>query len=432
MRWHRSGTVEFREALARAEARGVEGSERVSRVVEEILLRVRREGDAALREYTRKFDRFDPGRKGFAVRPGEIDAAWRRVPGALKRSLELAAERIEAFHRRQVAGGFGVSLPGATLGQRVLPVARAGVYVPGGKAAYPSTLLMNALPARVAGVPDVVAACSAPGGKVPDAVLAAARVAGVSTVFRIGGAQAIAALAYGTRSVPRVDVIAGPGNAYVTEAKRRVFGAVGIDMLAGPSELVVFADRTADPVFVAADLLSQAEHDEDAFVALVTNSRGLAAAVERELSAQSRSLSRGGILRGSLSGAAGFLTRSRGESLDTVNRLAPEHLSIATRDPWKDLAGIRNAGTVFLGPHSPVAVGDYIAGINHTLPTGGAARFSSPLGVSDFLKKTNVVSYEFSALRSDAPHVVRLARKEGLTAHAESVLVRTRGKGIRR
>lgn len=432
MRWHRSGTAEFEDSLARAESRGVSVPEKVSAVVEEILRRVRREGDPALAEYTRRFDRFDPEREGFAVPPREVDAAWRRVPAPLKRSLELAAGRIESFHRRQVQGGFGISLPGATLGQRVAPVARAGVYVPGGKAAYPSTLLMNALPARVAGVPDVVAACSAPGGKVPDVVLAAARVAGVSAVYRIGGAQAIAALAYGTRSVPRVDVIAGPGNAYVTEAKRRVFGAVGIDMLAGPSELVVFADKTADPAFVAADLLSQAEHDEDAFVALVTNSRGTADAVERELSRRVRNLSRGKILRGSLAGAEGFLTRSRRESLETVNRLAPEHLSIATRDPWKDLAEIRNAGTVFLGPHSPVAVGDYIAGINHTLPTGGAARFSSPLGVSDFLKKTNVVKYEFSALRSDAPHVVRLARKEGLTAHAESVLVRIRGKGNRR
>jgi histidinol dehydrogenase len=319
-----------------------------------------------------------------------------------------------------------------TIGQRVLPVARAGVYVPGGKAAYPSTLLMNALPARVAGVPEVVAACSAPGGKVPDVVLAAARIAGVSAVYRIGGAQAIAALAYGTESVPRVDVISGPGNAYVTEAKRQVFGSVGIDMLAGPSELVVLADRTANPAYVAADLLSQAEHDEDAFVALVTNSRELPPAVERELARQARSLPRRDILRESLSRAEGFLTRSVRESVEVVNRLAPEHLSIVTRDPWKDFSGIRNAGTAFLGPFSPVAVGDYLAGINHTLPTGGASRFSSPLGIADFLKKINVVSYEFSALRSDAPHVVRLARKEGLDAHAEAVLMRTRGKGKRR
>src|SRR3990170_2711638 len=431
MRWHRSGTAGFREALARAEARGAAGAEKVSPVVEEILRRVREEGDAALAEYTRRFDRFDPEKKGFAVPRREIDAAWRRVPAALKRSLELAAERIEVFHRRQVEGGFGISLPGATIGQRVLPVARAGVYVPGGKAAYPSTLLMNALPARVAGVPEVIAACSAPGGMVPDIVLAAARIAGLSAVYRIGGAQAIAALAYGTESVPRGDMIAGPGNAYVTEAKRRVFGSVGIDMLAGPSELVVLADRTANPAYVAADLLSQAEHDEDAFVALVTDSRELHPAVERDLARQVRVLPRRGILRESLSRAEGFLTRSLREAVEVVNRLAPEHLSIATRDPWRDLSGIRNAGTAVLGAYSPVAVGDYIAGINHTLPTGGAARFSSPLGVADFFKKINVVSYEFSALRSDAPHVVRLARKEGLVAHAQAVLLRTRGKGKR-
>jgi histidinol dehydrogenase len=431
MRWHRSGTAGFREALAGAEARGTAGAEKVSPVVKEILRRVREGGDAALAEYTRRFDRFDPETKGFAVPRREIDAAWRRVPAALKRSLALAAERIEAFHRRQVEGGFGISLPGATIGQRVLPVARAGVYVPGGKAAYPSTLLMNALPARVAGVPEVIAACSAPGGKVPDIVLAAARIAGLSAVYRIGGAQAIAAMAYGTESVPRVDVIAGPGNAYVTEAKRRVFGSVGIDMLAGPSELLVLADKTANPAYVAADLLSQAEHDEDAFVALVTDSRELSPAVERELARQVRVLPRRAILRESLSRAEGFLVRSRREAVEVVNRLAPEHLSIATRDPWGDLSMIRNAGTAFLGPYSPVAVGDYIAGINHTLPTGGAARFSSPLGVADFLKKINVVSYEFSALRSDGPHVVRLARKEGLVAHAQAVVLRTRGKGRR-
>jgi histidinol dehydrogenase len=310
-------------------------------------------------------------------------------------------------------------------------VERAGIYIPGGKAAYPSTLLMNALPARVAGVPEVVAACSAPGGKVPDVVLAAARIAGVSAVYRMGGAQAIAALAYGTESVPRVEVITGPGNAYVTEAKRRVFGTVGIDMLAGPSELVVLADRTANPSYVAADLLSQAEHDEDAFVALVTNSREIPPAVERELARQVLDLPRRGILRESLSRAEGFLTRSLREAVEVVNRLAPEHLSVVTRDPWKDFSGVRNAGTAFLGPYSPVAVGDYLAGINHTLPTGGAARFSSPLGVADFLKKTNVVSYEVSALRSDAPHIVRLARQEGLVAHARSVLLRTRGRGKR-
>ncbi len=431
MRWFRSGTAAYREALARAETRGVTDSAKVSAVVSEVIARVREEGDAALAEYTRRFDRFDPGKRGFAVSPGEIAAAWRRVPATLRASLAKAADRIDAFHRNQLDDGFTASFPGAALAQRVLPVSRAGVYVPGGKAAYPSTLLMNVLPAKVAGVPEVVAACSAPGGRVPDVVLAAARIAGVSAVYRVGGAQAIAALAFGTRSIPRVDVIAGPGNAYVTEAKRQVFGVVGIDMLAGPSELVVLADGSAVPEFVAADLLSQAEHDEDAYVALVTDSEALSREVEREISRQARILPRKGILSASLSRADGFLVRNRKEGIAAVNRLAPEHLSIATADPWGALEGIRNAGTAFLGPHSPVAVGDYIAGINHTLPTGGAARFSSPLGVADFLKKTNVVSYEFSALRSDAPHVVRLARKEGLAAHAQAVLLRIRGRGRR-
>jgi histidinol dehydrogenase len=429
MRWFRSGTAAYRGAIAAAESRGAADSAKVSAVVAEVVARVREEGDAALSEYTRRFDRFDPGKGGFAVPKAEIDRAWRRVPAALRASLAKAAKRIEEFHRNQRDDGFTASLPDAALAQRVLPVSRAGVYVPGGKAAYPSTLLMNVLPARVAGVPEIAAACSAPGGKVPDVVLAAARIAGVSAVYRVGGAQAIAALAYGTESIPRVEVIAGPGNAFVTEAKRQVYGAVGIDMLAGPSELVVLADAKAVPAYVAADLLSQAEHDEDAYVALVTDSGALARKVEREISRQARLLPRKAILASSLSRADGFLVRSLREGIAAVNRLAPEHLSIATADPWDALEGIRNAGTAFLGPWSPVAVGDYIAGINHTLPTGGAARFSSPLGVSNFLKKTNVVSYGFSALRSDAPDVVRLARKEGLFAHAQAVLLRTREKG---
>ena len=284
---------------------------------------------------------------------------------------------------------------------------------------------MNAIPARVAGVREVYAACSAPGGEVPDVVLAAARIAGVTGVFRIGGAQAIAAFAYGTGSIPRVDVIAGPGNAYVTEAKRQVYGTVGIDMLAGPSELVVLADDTANARFVAADLLSQAEHDEDAFVALVTDSPRLAGKVDAEIAKQGKKLPRKAILAGSLSRAVGFLVKGEREGIDVVNRLAPEHLGLMLQDPWKALERIRNAGTVFVGHNSPVAVGDYVAGINHTLPTGGAARFSSPLGVATFLKRTNVVSYQFRALAGDAPHVVRLAEKEGLFAHAQAVRVRT-------
>jgi histidinol dehydrogenase len=263
---------------------------------------------------------------------------------------------------------------------------------------------------------------------VPDIVLAAARIAGVSEVFRIGGAQAVGAMAFGTESVPQVDVIAGPGNAYVTEAKRQVFGVVGIDMLAGPSELAVLADDSARAAYVAADLLSQAEHDEDAFVALVTDSPYLSREVEAEILRQVKKLPRRGILSVSLSRGRGFLVSDLKEGIEVVNAIAPEHLSVMVENPWDALEGIRNAGTAFLGPYSPVAVGDYIAGINHTLPTGGAARFSSPLGVANFLKKMNVVSYQIRALSTDAPHVVRLAVKEGLAAHAQAVLARIKGE----
>jgi histidinol dehydrogenase len=428
VRWVKSGTGAFRKELADGERRGETGSAKVGTVVAEVLARLREEGDAALAEYTRRFDRFDLRKRGVAVSRREIDAAWRRTPKTVRDSLKLAASRIESFHRHQTETGFTQENSGALCGQRVLPVIRAGVYVPGGKAAYPSTLLMNAIPAKVAGVREVYAACSAPGGRVPDVVLAAARIAGVTEVFRIGGAQAIAAFAYGTGSIPRVDVIAGPGNAYVTEAKRQVYGTVGIDMLAGPSELVVWGDDTASARFVAADLLSQAEHDEDAFVALVTDSLRLGGQVDAELARQRRKLPRKKILAVSLSRAVGFLVKGRNEGAGVVNRLAPEHLSLMVEDPWEALGRIRNAGTAFMGHYSPVAVGDYLAGINHTLPTGGAARFSSPLGVATFLKRMNVVSYQFRALAGDAPHVVRLAGKEGLFAHAQAARVRT-GKG---
>ncbi len=288
MRWLKSGTAAFRKGIAEGEQRGETDSAMVHAVVAEVLARVRNEGDDALVEFTRRFDRFDLRKRGLAVPRREIEAAWKRTPKTIRNSLGLAASRIESFHRHQAESDFTVEIPGALLGQRVQPVARAGVYVPGGKAAYPSTLLMNAIPAKVAGVGEVVAACSAPGGKLPDVVLAAARIAGIAGIFRIGGAQAIAAFAYGTESVPRVDVIVGPGNAYVTEAKRQVYGWVGLDMLAGPSELVVLADESANACFVAADLLSQAEHDEDAFVALVTDSARLARKVDAEMTRQAR------------------------------------------------------------------------------------------------------------------------------------------------
>ena len=424
MRWVKSGTAAFRKGLDETRMRGFAESAKVSAAVAETIARVRTEGDAAVAEYTLRFDGFDPRKKGFAVSRREMDAAWKRTPRLLKESLSFAATRIEAFHAHQAQTGYTAEIPGALLGQRVIPVSRAGAYVPGGKAAYPSTLLMNAIPARVAGVREVIAACPAPGGKIPDVVLAAARIAEVSAIYRVGGAQAIAALAFGTESVPKADVIVGPGNAYVTEAKRQVYGIVGIDMLAGPSELVVLADGSANAEYVAADLLSQAEHDEDAFVALVTDSAALSRKVEAELLRQAKTLPRREILSASLSRAKGFLVRGKKEGIETVNAIAPEHLSIMVENPWSALEEVRNAGTAFLGPYSPVAVGDYVAGINHTLPTGGAAAFSSPLGVSNFLKRMNVVSYQIRALTADAPHVARLAGKEGLVAHARAVLKR--------
>lgn len=426
------GTKAFDAALSAAEARGGLDSARVGPVVADVIARVRAEGDAALFDFTRRFDRFDPSIDGIEVPASALEAAWRKIPASLRESLLLMAQRIEDFHHRQVDSGFVASgITGATIAQRALPVSRAGIYVPGGKAAYPSTLLMNAIPASVAGVDEIVAACAAPGGVVPAVVLAAAHLCGVSRVFRIGGAQAIAAMAYGTESVPRVDVIAGPGNSYVTEAKRRVYGTVGIDMLAGPSELVVLADDTADAACVAADLLSQAEHSDDSFVALVTTEARFVASVSKEVAAQSKALSRKAILEGVVAKAPAFVVRSLERGTEVVDRLAPEHLSLMTADPWDALSRIRNAGTAFLGRFSPVAVGDYIAGINHTLPTGGAARFSSPLGVYTFMKLTNVVSYGVSALSGDAPHVVRLAKAEGLTAHAAAVIVRASRKGGR-
>ena len=346
----------------------------------EVLARVREEGDDALAEFTRRFDRFDLRRRGVAVSRREIDAAWKRTPKAIRASLALAASRIEAFHRHQAESGFTAKIPGAILGQRVLAVARAGVYVPGGKAAYPSTLLMNTIPAKVAGVKEVYAACSAPGGTSGRGPGGRDESRGSRGSSASAARQAIAAFAYGTRSIPRVDVIAGPGNAYVTEAKRQVYGLVGLDMLAGPSELVVLADESARARFVAADLLSQAEHDEDAFVALVTDSARLAAKVTAELAKQGKKLPRQGILAGSLSRAAGFLVRGIDEGIEVVNRLAPEHLSLMLDEPWAALERIRNAGTAYVGHDSPVAMGDYLAGVNHTLPTGGAARLRLPPG----------------------------------------------------
>ena len=383
--------------------------------------RVRRQGDAALRDYGRLFDGWVPGADdGFAVPGGEVAAAVERVTPKQREALEFAARRIRAFHEMEVidpdAGREGLQL-------LTRPVRRAAIYVPGGRAAYPSTLLMGVIPARIAGVAEVVVATPpAPDGSVPFAVLAAAVVAGADAVYRVGGAQAIAALAYGTATIPRVDVIAGPGNVYVMLAKREVFGSVGIDSLAGPTEIMVVADAGARPEHVAADLASQLEHDPMAWAVLVTDSKDLADRVEQQLDAPTRGLKRGEVI-----GAAHcciVLTQDLEEALTVANDFAPEHLEIIASDAEALAARVENAGAVFVGPWAPVPLGDYVAGPNHTLPTMGTARFSSPLGVYNFVKRHSVASLTRNDLEMLREACVAMADMEGLSAHAHAIEVR--------
>ena len=397
--------------------------------VAEILRNVRERGDEALREYTEKFDHARP--ESLTVTPDEkaeaLDTIRTTDPGFLT-VLEKAAANIRKFHSRQVRNSFIINdEPGIVTGQKVIPVDRAGLYVPGGKAAYPSTVLMDVIPAKIAGVKEVILA-TPPGrdGKISPAVLAAAVVAGADRIVKIGGAQAIAALAYGTESVPRADKIVGPGNAYVAEAKRQVYGTVSIDMIAGPSEILVAADGKSNPAWLAADLLSQAEHDQVASAVLVTDSMELAEKVRDELERQIPLLERGEIARESIDLNGKIIVA---EDLRTVieiaNEIAPEHLELCVDNPFDYLDSIRHAGSIFLGRHCPEALGDYLAGPNHTLPTQGTARFSSPLSVDDFVKKTQYTYYTKEALGRVAEDVAAFARKEGLTGHARSATIRT-------
>jgi histidinol dehydrogenase len=411
----------FARRLALLEARGEQASAKVERLVRAIVAAVRRRGDAALFAYTRRFDGVTLGPRTVEVRRAEMADAAASLPADVRRGLALAARRIAAFHRRQRQGSWSFrDAAGARLGQQVRPLDRVGVYVPGGTAAYPSSVLMNVIPAKVAGVAEVIGVT--PPGRAEPAVLAAAHLAGVDRLFRVGGAQAIAALAYGTRTIPRVDKIVGPGNIWVATAKRLVFGAVDIDMIAGPSEVLVVADGRARPDFVAADLLSQAEHDPLAAAILVTTSATLAARVAAALAEQLTQLSRQAIARKSLArfGTA-FVTGSMAEAVELVNRLAPEHLELAVARPEKLLPRIRHAGAIFLGEYAPEPFGDYLAGPNHVLPTGGSARFSSPLGVYDFIKRSSVIGAGPRTLARLGPVVARLARLEGLDAHARAV-----------
>lgn len=412
--------VPLSEILARAE-----DTRDVSGVVAGIIADVRQNGDAALRRYAKEFDHADLDT--LEVPSSLLDKALNELDPGLRAVLEEAAENIRDFHRHQVRSSFVVSeKEGVVLGQKVLPIEKVGVYIPGGGAPLLSTVLMDCIPAKIAGCQSVIMV-SPPtcGGDVAPAILAAARIAGVDRVFRCGGAQAIAALAYGTESVPKVDKIVGPGNAFVAEAKRQVFGIVGIDMIAGPSEILVIADGKSDPSQVAADLLSQAEHDKDASAVLITDSPELAQAVSAELERQLALLPRKEIAQASIEANGKIiLTKDIPGAIRIANALAPEHLELCVDSPFDYLAQVKNAGSIFLGRSCPEAVGDYFAGANHTLPTGGTARFSSPLSVDDFVKKSQFMYYTPSALSAVSGKIAAFARQEGLEGHARSALAR--------
>ena len=404
----------------------------IHQAVGEILAAVRERGDAALIELTTRFDRVALTPARLAVVPAEYDEAERRVGEPTLAALRYAAARIEAFHRAAMPKAWSMTdACGSRLGQEVRPLERVGIYVPGGRAAYPSTVLMTAVPARVAGVREIVLVSPpAADGTLNSAVLAAARIAGVTEAYRVGGAQAVAALAYGTESIRRVDKIVGPGNIYVALAKSRVFGDVGIDMLAGPSEVVVIADGEAEAAYVAADLLAQAEHDPMARSVLLSPSSTLLDAVERETVRQLAALPRREIAASALrDNGALVLTGSLAEAVDVANRLAPEHLELSVAEPDALLARVRCAGAVFLGPHTPEVVGDYVAGPNHVLPTGGTARFASALSTEDFVRRLSVIQYSTRGLVEAWPHLAELARVEGLQAHSEAARVRIASNG---
>ena len=423
IRIFRYGKVDSGAIFARAKA-----SVNVEDVVADIIAKVRSEGDAALYELEEKFDHVRLS--SLAVTKEEIAEAKNSVEADFLRVLEHAAANIREFHQNQVRSGFVLTREnGVVLGQRVIPIDRAGLYVPGGTAAYPSTVLMDAIPAKLAGCREVVMVTPPRAdGSVNPAILAAAAVAGVDRIFKVGGAQAIAALAYGTESVPRVDKIVGPGNAFVAEAKKQVFGQVSIDMIAGPSEILVVADKSADPRCLAADLLSQAEHDRMASAVLVTDSEELALAVQAEIEAQLPQLLRVEIARDSIENNGKIIVADDLKQVIAIaNEIAPEHLELAVERPFDWLDSVRHAGSVFLGHSCPEALGDYLAGPNHTLPTGGTARFSSPLSVDDFVKKSQFIYYTADALAAVAEDVASFAEKEGLTGHARSARIRSEG-----
>jgi len=417
--------AEFSQAVDRLVNRSELDLSNKDEVVRQILAEVKEGGDEAVLKFTWKFDGGNMNLSDLRVTEEEVKRAYEQVTPEQESALRQAAENIRKFHQKQTQKSWQVEEDGALLGQLVRPLETVGIYVPGGKAAYPSSVLMNALPAQVAGVEKIVMVSPAPGGQTNAAVLVAADIAGVSEIYKIGGAQAIGALAFGTATIPRVDKIVGPGNIYVALAKKLVFGLVDIDMIAGPSEILVVADESARADFVAADLLSQAEHDEEALPILISTSEKLAEEVSAELDKQKQKLKRREIVEVSLKNRCQlFVVRNLEEAVDLANRMAPEHLELAVAAPESWLEKIRNAGAVFLGHYTPEAVGDYFAGPNHVLPTSGTARFSSPLGVYDFIKKTSVIRYSQECLEKNSRPVENLAKMENLDAHARAVAIR--------
>lgn len=414
------GEVENKDIFARTEVK-ID----VEKIVSDIIENVKSNGDKALFEYTEKFDKAKLD--SLLVSEEEIEEAFNAVPEKFIDILKRAAENIRKFHQKQVRNSFIINdESGIVMGQKIIPVDKAGLYVPGGTAAYPSTVLMDSVPAKIAGVKEVVIVTPpSADGKVNPVILAAAKIAGVDKIFKVGGAQAIAALAYGTESVPKVDKIVGPGNAFVAEAKKQVFGMVSIDMIAGPSEILIVADGKTNPKYAAADLLSQAEHDKLASAVLVTDSYELANAVSEELEKQIPQLERAEIARASIDNNGKIIVAENlFSAIEIANEIAPEHLELCVDNPFDYLDSIRHAGSVFMGRSCPEALGDYFAGPNHTLPTSGTAKFSSPLSVDDFIKKTQYTYYTREALSKVAEDVAYFARQESLTAHAKSAVIR--------
>lgn len=418
--------ADFTESFSAILRRSEETDPHVEDLVLGIIADIRTRGDEALLEYTRRFDRLETDVNGLQVGEDEIERAFAAAGDKEIAALRHAVERVRRFHEKQKQKSWlDAEEDGILLGQKVTPLERVGIYVPGGKASYPSSVIMNAVPARVAGVSEIIMVVPSPDGEINPHVLVAAKLSGVDRIFRIGGAQAVAALAYGTETVPRVDKITGPGNIYVATAKKLVFGQVGIDMIAGPSEILVVSDGSGNPAHIAADLLSQAEHDQLASAMLITTDRAFGKSVAAEVEKQLLTLRRADIARASWNDFGVIIvTRDLAEAVSFANSLAPEHLELAVENPFEILSSIKNAGAIFLGHFTPESAGDYLAGPNHTLPTGGTARFFSPLSVDDFVKKSSLIYFSEGALQRLGEDIIRVAELEGLEAHAESVKIR--------